>query len=64
MVNKEQAARLRAGMAPQLDEKQRRLYAGTLADTYRNPKKVLSWTTESLRKIKTELAEGHNTIYK
>jgi hypothetical protein len=34
MVRKEQAARLWTGMVPQLDEKQRRLYAGTIADTY------------------------------
>jgi hypothetical protein len=34
MVSKEQAVALWAGMVPQLDEKQRRLHAGTLAGTY------------------------------
>jgi hypothetical protein len=127
MVSKEQLATLWADMVSQLDEKQRRLYAGTLAgtygyggikiihevtgmseniiragknelksgssvgqgqvrragggpkyveerypdiqelvsrivdgSTYGNPEKVLSWTTESPRKIEVELAERHN----
>ena len=34
MVNKERIAALWAGMQPQLNERQRRLYAGTLADAY------------------------------
>ena len=125
-MNRFQIAALWTGMKPQLDEKQRRLYAGTLVDaygygglevvheitgmsentirvgknevkngaalekgrvrkigggpkstiekqpdiqkligkiidgsTYGTPGKVLSWTTESLRKIEKELIEQH-----
>jgi hypothetical protein len=126
MINKEQIITMWDGMVPQLNEKQRRLYAGTLANTYGrggikviheltgmsentiragkselkngtsvehaqvrregggpkyieemhpdvqelisriidgstygDPGKVLSWTTESLRKIESELFEKH-----